>query len=74
MTSARDESRERLEDQIALVDALAQYARATVAREAAQAVLLRLARRLTDGAQLTDAQVVSVAGREALLALGEPST
>ncbi len=71
MTAPMGSSQDRLLDQIALVDALAEYARATVERDAAQAVLVRLARRLVDGGHLTDAEAVSVAGKEALSALRE---
>ena len=70
MTTA-DEERARLLDQIALVDALADYASASAARELAEATLVRLARRLTERWELTDAEAVRVAGREALLALAK---
>ena len=59
----------RLVDEVAFVEALADFARATVERNMAEALLLRLARRLVTDAALTDAQVVRLAGREALAAL-----
>ncbi len=59
----------RLVDEVAFVEALSDFARATVERNMAEALLLRLARRLVTDAALTDAQVVRLAGREALAAL-----
>lgn len=67
-------SRERLLDQIALVDALADYASARAARDLAEALLVRLARRLTEKWELTDAEAVRLAGREALAALVDART
>ena len=61
--------RERLVDQIALLEALAHYTGASAERRLAEAVLVRLARRLTDDGTLTDVEAVTVAGREALAAV-----
>lgn len=62
-------SRERLLDQIALVEALAQHVRASTEKALAERALIRLARRLTERWELTDAEALRVAGNEALAAL-----
>jgi len=61
--------RERLLDQIALVEALAHHVRASTEKSLAEAMLIRLARRLTENGRLSDADALRQAGREAILAL-----
>jgi hypothetical protein len=60
---------ERLVDQIALVETLADYARASADRDLARCRLVRLARRLTESWELTDEEALRIAGGEALAAI-----
>ncbi len=62
---------EKLRDQIALVEALADYARFKVESDATGATIVRLARRLVEDPRLTDADAVRIAGRHALAAVRE---
>jgi hypothetical protein len=69
VSSEKRSADERLVDQIALVETLADYARASADRDLARYQLVRLARRLTESWELTDEEALRIAGREALAAI-----
>jgi hypothetical protein len=59
----------KLRDQIDLVEALAQYVRASTEKASLEVALVRLARRLTEKWELSDPEALRTAGKEALAAL-----